>query len=81
MVRLTPTEWAVLEVLVRNAGRLVTQRQLLEHVWGPSHAQHGNVIRVHMAHLRRKLEPDPTQPRYLLTEPGIGYRFVTPSAS
>ena len=73
MVRLTPTEWAVLEVLVRNAGRLVTQRQLLEHVWGPSHGtarqRHGAV---HMAHLRRKLEPDPTQPHYLLTEPGIG---------
>jgi len=75
-VRLTPTEWQVLEVLVRHAGKLVTQRQLLRDVWGPAYGDESNYLRVHMAHLRRKLEPDRSRPRYLITEPGMGYRFV-----
>jgi two-component system, OmpR family, KDP operon response regulator KdpE len=75
-VRLTPTEWHLLEVLVRHAGKLVTQRQLLRDVWGPAYGDESNYLRVHMAHLRRKLEPDRARPRYLITEPGMGYRFV-----
>ena len=74
-VRLTPTEWQLLEILARHEGRLVTQRQLLREVWGPQYQTEANYLRVHVAHLRRKLEPDPAQPRYLLTEPGMGYRF------
>jgi two-component system KDP operon response regulator KdpE len=74
-VRLTPTEWHVLEVLVRNAGRLVTQRQLLREVWGPSYASETGYLRVYLAQLRRKLEADPSRPRHLITEPGMGYRF------
>jgi two-component system KDP operon response regulator KdpE len=74
-VRLTPTEWQILEILVRNAGRLVTQRQLLHEVWGPAYETEGNYLRVYLAQLRRKLEPEPSQPRYLLTAPGMGYRF------
>ena len=75
-VRLTPTEWQLLEVLVRSRERLVTQRQLLKEVWGPEYGTEGNYLRVYMAHLRRKLEPDPSRPRYLRTEPGMGYRFT-----
>jgi two-component system KDP operon response regulator KdpE len=75
-VRLTPTEWQLLEVLVRHAGKLVTQRQLLQEVWGPQYGDESNYLRVHIAHLRRKLEPDRSRPRYLITEPGMGYRFV-----
>jgi two-component system, OmpR family, KDP operon response regulator KdpE len=75
-IRLTPTEWGVLEVLVRNAGRLVTHRHLLREVWGPAYGEESNYLRVHMANLRRKLEPNPAQPRYLVTEPGMGYRFT-----
>ena len=75
-IRLTPTEWHMIEVLARNEGKLVTGRQLLEDVWGPGHSDAGNYLRVHMAHLRRKLEPVPGRPRHLLTEPGMGYRFV-----
>jgi two-component system KDP operon response regulator KdpE len=75
-VRLTPTEWQLLEVLVRHREKLVTQRQLLAEVWGPEYQTEGNYLRVYMAHLRRKLEPDPASPRYLRTEPGIGYRFT-----
>jgi two-component system KDP operon response regulator KdpE len=75
-VRLTPTEWHLLEVLVRASGRLVTQKQLLQQVWGPAYETETNYLRVHLANLRRKLEPDPARPRYLITEPGIGYRFV-----
>jgi two-component system, OmpR family, KDP operon response regulator KdpE len=74
-VRLTPTEWHLLEILVRNAGRLVTQRHLLQEVWGPAYGKETNYLRVYLAQLRRKLEPDPARPRYLLTEPGMGYRF------
>jgi two-component system, OmpR family, KDP operon response regulator KdpE len=75
-VRLTPTEWQLLEALARNRGRLVTQRQLLHDVWGPAYETESNYLRVYVAQLRRKLEPDPTRPRYLLTEPGMGYRFA-----
>ncbi|OIV38098.1 DNA-binding response regulator [Mangrovactinospora gilvigrisea] len=74
-VRLTPTEWHLLEVLVRNPGRLVSQQQLLKEVWGPSYRTETNYLRVYMAQLRRKLEPDPARPRYFVTEPGMGYRF------
>jgi two-component system, OmpR family, KDP operon response regulator KdpE len=74
-VRLTPTEWSLLEILARNENRLVTQRQLLQEVWGPQYQTEANYLRVHVAHLRRKLEPDPSRPRYLHTEPGMGYRF------
>ncbi len=74
-VRLTPTEWHLLEVLVRGGGRLVAQKQLLREVWGPSYGTETNYLRVYMAQLRRKLEADPSHPRHLITEPGMGYRF------
>ncbi len=74
-VHLTPTEWAVVEYLVRHPGRLVTQRQLLQHVWGPQYESETNYLRVHLAAIRKKLEPNPSQPRYLITEAGMGYRF------
>jgi two-component system KDP operon response regulator KdpE len=76
VVRLTPTEWGVLEVLVRHPGRLVHQRDLLHEVWGPSYDRETNYLRVYLANLRKKLEDDPASPRHLVTEPGIGYRFV-----
>jgi two-component system KDP operon response regulator KdpE len=78
-VRLTPTEWGLVEVLVRHAGKLVGQRQLLQEVWGPQYGEEANYLRVHMAHIRRKLEPDPSRPRYFVTEPGMGYRFQPPA--
>jgi two-component system, OmpR family, KDP operon response regulator KdpE len=74
-VRLTPTEWHVLEVLLRNRGQLVTQRQLLTEVWGPEYQKETQYLRVYLGQLRRKLETDPSRPRHLVTEPGIGYRF------
>jgi two-component system KDP operon response regulator KdpE len=74
-VRLTPTEWHVVEVLVRNRGRLVSQTQLLQEVWGPQYHDETNYLRVFMAQVRRKLEPEPSRPRYFITEPGMGYRF------
>jgi two-component system, OmpR family, KDP operon response regulator KdpE len=74
-VRLTPTEWQLLEVLVRNPGKLVSQRELLRQVWGPTYQTETNYLRVYIAQLRRKLEADPSKPEHLLTEPGIGYRF------
>jgi two-component system KDP operon response regulator KdpE len=76
VVRLTPTEWSLLSVLVRAPGRLVSQRQLLQSVWGPAYETETHYLRVYMAQLRRKLEPDPARPRYLHTEPGMGYRFT-----
>jgi two-component system KDP operon response regulator KdpE len=75
-VRLTPTEWQLLEVLVRHPDKLVGHRQLLREVWGPAYETETNYLRVHFANLRRKIEPDPARPRYLITEPGIGYRFT-----
>ncbi len=74
-VKLTPTEWGVLEILLRNAGRLVPARQLLGEVWGPKYRQETHYLRFYLARLRRKLEPDPAHPRYLITEPGMGYRY------
>jgi two-component system KDP operon response regulator KdpE len=74
-VRLTPTEWHLLEILVRNPGKLVSQRQLLREVWGPQYGSETHYLRQYMAQLRRKLEADPARPRHLLTEPGMGYRF------
>ena len=74
-VRLTPTEWHILELLARNAGQLVSQRQLLHDVWGPNYQNETNYLRVYLAQLRRKLEPDPSHPRHLITEAGRGYRF------
>jgi two-component system KDP operon response regulator KdpE len=76
VVRLTPTEWALLSELVRAPDRLVGQRQLLKTVWGPAYEKETHYLRVYMAQLRRKLEPDPAQPRYLHTESGMGYRFT-----
>ncbi len=74
-VHLSPTEWGVLEHLVRHPGMLVTQQQLLREVWGPAYGTEGHYLRVYLGHLRRKLEPEPSRPRYLVTEPGRGYRF------
>jgi two-component system KDP operon response regulator KdpE len=74
-IHLTPTEWHILEVLVRSPGRLVAQRQLLQEVWGPQYGTETNYLRLYLAQLRRKLEPEPSRPRYLITEPGMGYRF------
>ena len=78
-VRLTPTEWHLLSVLVRNPGKLVGRRQLLHDVWGPQYGSETNYLRQYMAQLRRKLEADPAHPRHLLTEPGMGYRFLAES--
>ncbi|WUH97351.1 response regulator [Spirillospora sp. NBC_00431] len=74
-VRLTPTEWHLLEILLRNPGKLISQQQLLTTVWGPSYRRETHYLRQYMAQLRRKLETDPAHPRHLLTEPGMGYRF------
>jgi two-component system KDP operon response regulator KdpE len=74
-VRLTPTEWGIVEVMARHPGMLVSQQQLLREVWGPQYATETNYLRVYLAQIRRKLEPDPSQPRYFLTEPRMGYRF------
>ena len=74
-IRLTPTEWGIVEVLASNRGKLVTQVQLLQDVWGPNYGEETNYLRVFMAQIRRKLEPDPPGPRYFITEPGMGYRF------
>jgi len=74
-VKLTPTEWEIVEMLVRNSGRLVSQRQLLQAVWGPAYEKETNYLRVYLAQIRRKLEPAPSHPRYFLTEPRLGYRF------
>jgi two-component system KDP operon response regulator KdpE len=74
-VHLTPTEWGLLEILARNAGKLVAQKQLLREVWGPAYEKETHYLRVYVAQLRRKLEPEPARPRHLLTEPGMGYRF------
>jgi two-component system KDP operon response regulator KdpE len=74
-IRLTPTEWHLLEVLVRHPGKLISQRQLLTEVWGPGYESAQGNLRLYMTQLRRKLEPDPSRPRHLLNEPGMGYRF------
>ena len=74
-IRLTPTEWSLLEILVRNPGKLISQKQLLRDVWGPGYESETNYLRVYMAQLRRKLELDASRPVHLITEPGMGYRF------
>jgi two-component system KDP operon response regulator KdpE len=74
-IRLTPTEWGIVEVLATNPGKLITQVQLLKEVWGPGYGEETNYLRVFMAQIRRKLEPDPGRPRYFITEPGMGYRL------
>ena len=78
-VHLTPHQFDLLRVFARNVGKLLTHRMILQEVWGPTYGSESNLLRVHVAHLRRKIEPDPTRPRYLLTEPGAGYRLVDPA--
>jgi two-component system KDP operon response regulator KdpE len=75
-VHLTPIEYRLLAALVRDAGRVITHRQLLRDVWGPSHVESSHYLRIYMAHLRQKLERDPAQPEYIVTETGVGYRLV-----
>ncbi len=74
-VHLTPIEFDLLRLLAQHPGRLVTQRQLLQGVWGPQYVEESHYLRVHVAHIRAKIEPDPARPRYLITEPGVGYRL------
>ncbi|MHB9021870.1 MAG: winged helix-turn-helix domain-containing protein [Halothiobacillus sp.] len=76
-IHLTPIEYRLLTLLVRNIGRVLTHRQLLREIWGPSHTEHAHYVRIYMAQLRHKLEDDPTQPRHFLTEAGIGYRLMS----
>lgn len=78
-VHLTPTEYRLLAALATNAGRVVTNLQLLRQVWGPSNIENGHYLRIYMGHLRQKLENDPTQPQYLLTETAVGYRLFIPA--
>ena len=80
-VRLTPTEWHMVEILSRHVGKLVSQRQLLQEVWGPQYQNESDYLRVYMGRIRRKLEPDASRPRYFLTEPGMGYRFQVPDSA
>jgi len=75
-VRLTPTEYKLLTILIRHAGKVLTHQQLLREVWGPAHTDQTHYVRIYMAHLRHKLEAEPARPRYLLTEPGVGYRLA-----
>ncbi|MGZ8175261.1 MULTISPECIES: winged helix-turn-helix domain-containing protein, partial [Methylobacter] len=72
----TPIEYRLLTVLIRHAGKVLTHRQLLLDVWGPAYVEHAHYVRIYMGQLRRKLEVDPAQPRYLLTEAGVGYRLA-----
>jgi two-component system KDP operon response regulator KdpE len=74
-IKLTPTEYSLLRLLVRNAGKVVTHRQILKEVWGPNYAEQTHYLRVYMAHLREYLVADPSRPELLLTEPGVGYRM------
>ena len=78
-VSLTPTEYDLLRILIQNAGRVITHRQLLRQVWGNAYETEAHLLRVNMSNLRRKIEPDPTRPRYIITEPGVGYRLRTES--
>ena len=77
-VHLTPHQFGILRVLARNLGKLMTHRAILQEVWGPRYGDESNLLQVHVSQLRKKIEPDPTHPRYLLTEPGAGYRLVDP---
>ncbi|MES2181324.1 MAG: winged helix-turn-helix domain-containing protein, partial [Pseudomonadota bacterium] len=76
LVHLTPIEFRLLSELVKNAGRVVTQRQLLKEVWGPAYVNNEHYLRIYMSHLRQKLEDDPTQPEHFITEVGVGFRFI-----
>jgi two-component system, OmpR family, KDP operon response regulator KdpE len=80
-VSLTPTEYDLLRLLAENEGRLLTHPQILQRVWGPAYSRESNYLHVYVSHLRRKIEPDPARPRYILTEPGVGYRLVKPAPS
>ncbi|AIN16582.1 hypothetical protein CH54_1168 [Yersinia rochesterensis] len=75
-LHLTPIEFRLLSALLTNAGKVITQRQLLNQVWGPNYVEHSHYLRIYMGHLRQKLETDPTRPKHLLTETGVGYRFI-----
>jgi two-component system KDP operon response regulator KdpE len=77
-VLLTPTEWDLLRLLAENEGKLLTHPMILREIWGPAYHEESNYLHVYVSHLRRKLEPDPARPRYLLTQPGVGYRLVAP---
>jgi len=79
-VALTPNEYDLLRLFMRNEGKLLTHPAILRQVWGPAYGDESNYLHVYVSHLRRKIEPDPTRPRYLLTEPGVGYRLVSPEA-
>jgi two-component system KDP operon response regulator KdpE len=79
-IHLTPIEFSLLAVLARHLGKLVTHRQLLNEVWGPQYGEETHYLRVHVAHIRAKIEPDPQRPRYLVTDPGVGYRLREPAA-
>jgi two-component system KDP operon response regulator KdpE len=76
-ISLTPTEYDLLRILVQNAGKVITHHQLLRQVWGSAYDSEAHLLRVNMSNLRRKIEPDPTRPRYIITEPGVGYRLRT----
>jgi two-component system KDP operon response regulator KdpE len=78
-VHLTPIEYELVRVLAQHHGRLVTHRQLLHEVWGPEYGEETHYLRVHVAHIRAKLETDPSRPKYLITEPGVGYRLCDPA--
>jgi two-component system KDP operon response regulator KdpE len=78
-VRLTPHEFAIVSLLARNEGKLLTHRTILREIWGPAYQVESHYLHVYVSQLRRKIEPDPTRPRYILTEPGAGYRFVAPT--
>ena len=79
-VHLTPIEFDLVAALARHHGKLLTHRQLLQEVWGPGHTDATHYLRVHVAHIRAKLEPDPARPRYVLTDPGVGYRLADPGS-
>jgi two-component system KDP operon response regulator KdpE len=78
-VSLTPTEWDLLRLLAENEGKLLTHPTILRAIWGPAYREESNYLHVYVSHLRRKIEPDPARPRYLLNQPGVGYRLVSPS--
>ena len=78
-VSLTPTEWDLLRLLAENEGKLLTHPAILRAIWGPAYREESNYLHVYVSHLRRKIEPDPARPRYLLNQPGVGYRLVSPS--
>jgi two-component system KDP operon response regulator KdpE len=80
-VKMTPTEYSLLRLLVRNAGKVVTHRQILKEVWGPTYVDQTHYLRVYIAHLREKIETDPSRPELIVTEPGVGYRLMVPTAS